>query len=132
MAAVNGNMARWERRDNLGKMSATMTATVPKVVDVAAIRVQDDAMQPMYCEGDVVLYHRPGEDLVLQPGDDVLVLLPGPGGSLQLLLRRLIYWDSEALELRALNAVYPPIRQNMRNAVLCGKVIGRLNQVTTK
>lgn len=109
-----------------------MTATPPKVVDVAAIRVQGDAMQPLYCEGDVVLYHRPGEDLALQPGDDVLVLLPGPGGSLQLLLRRLIYWDSEALELRALNAVYPPIRQSMRNAVLCGKVIGRLSQATTR
>ena len=95
-------------------------------MNLAAIRVQDKAMTPVYCQGDVVLYRRPDERLTLQPGDDVLVLLVDPAGGLQLLLRRLARWDRETLELYAVNAAYPPIRQHRRNAVLCGKVIGRL------
>jgi phage repressor protein C with HTH and peptisase S24 domain len=85
-------------------------------------------MAPLYCDGDVVLYCRPGENLDLKPGDDVLVMLPGPGGSLQLLLRRLAWWDDKSLELRALNRCHRPIREHSGNAVLCGKVIGRLGQ----
>jgi SOS-response transcriptional repressor LexA len=131
MAAVTGNTARRTRRDNLDKTTATSTLTAPAAVDVAAIRVRGDAMTPTYCEGDVVLYRRPGEGLTLQPGDDVLVLLPGPGSSLQLLLRRLAHWDAKILELCALNTEYPPIRENRRNVVLCGKVIGRLSRTTS-
>ena len=83
-------------------------------------------MAPLYNEGDVVIYRRPHEGLALQPGDDVLVLLPGPAGNLQLLLRRLARWDDQALELRSLRAGHPPICEHPRNAVLCGKIIGRL------
>jgi len=97
-------------------------------VDLAAIRVQGDAMAPVYCDGDVVIYCRPKDGLTVRPGDDVLVLLSDPAGSLRLVLRRLARWDSKALELRALNAVYPLIREHSRNAVLCGKVIGRLGR----
>lgn len=98
----------------------------PASVDLAAIRVQDNAMAPIYSKGDVVLYRRPGEGLVLRPGDDVLVLLPDPISSLQLLLRRLARWDDESLELDALNPCYPSIREHPHNTVLCGKVVGRL------
>jgi phage repressor protein C with HTH and peptisase S24 domain len=83
-------------------------------------------MAPVYRHGDVLIYRRPKEDLTLRPGDDVLVLLPDPAGSQQLVLRRLARWDEKALELRALNADHPAIREHPRNAVLCGKVIGRL------
>jgi SOS-response transcriptional repressor LexA len=86
-------------------------------------------MMPVYCEGDVVIYRRPQEDLALQPGDDILVLLPDSGGSLQLLLRRLERWGDGALVLRALNADHPSICEHPRNAVLCGKVIGRLPRI---
>ncbi len=133
MAAITGNMARGERgerRDNSGKAIATDTVATPAILDLAAICIQGDAMAPVYCEGDVLIYRRPREGLALRPGDDVLVLLPGPAGSLQLLLRRLVRWDNEALELRALNAGHPPIRGHPRNAVLCGRVIGRLSQGT--
>lgn len=133
MAAITGNMARrerGERRDNSGKAIATDTVPPSATIDLAAIRVQGNAMAPVYREGDVVIYCRPREDLALRPGDDVLVLLPGPAGSLQLLLRRLARWDNEALELRALNAGHPPVRENPRNAVLCGRVIGRLSRGT--
>jgi SOS-response transcriptional repressor LexA len=85
-------------------------------------------MAPIYCPGDVLFYRRPDEHLALRPGDDVLVLLVGPEGSLQLLLRRLIHWDREALELHAINPRYPPIREHPRNAVLCGQVTGQLSQ----
>jgi phage repressor protein C with HTH and peptisase S24 domain len=85
-------------------------------------------MAPVYCDGDVVIYCRPKDSLTVRPGDDVLVLLSDPAGSLQLILRRLARWDEEALELRAFNAGYPPIHEHSRNAVLCGKVIGRLDR----
>lgn len=117
---------RGARKNNLGQEIATDTVTTPASVDLAVIRVQGDDMAPVYCAGDVVLYRRPGEGLALQPGDDVLVLLPGPAGGLQLLLRRLTRWDREALELRALNPRCPPICQHPRNVVLCGQVIGLL------
>lgn len=108
------------------KTKAAVSVLVPEGIDLAAIRVQGNAMAPVYHDGDVVLYRRPGEGLALQPGDDVLVLLPDPADGLQLLLRRLIRWDEEALELHAFNACYPPICERPRNAVLCGKVIDRL------
>lgn len=118
-----------ERRDKLGKM-APGTSTNPVRIDLAAICVRGDDMAPLYRPGDVLLYRRPGADLTLQPGDDVLVLMTDPAGRLQLLLRRLIRWDNDALELRALNARYPPIHAHPRNAVLCGKVIARLTRTT--
>lgn len=83
-------------------------------------------MAPTYCAGDVVLYRRPSEEWTWQPGDDVLVLLPGLTCNLQLFLRRLVRWDEEMLELRALNPHFPTIREHPRNAVLCGKVERRL------
>jgi phage repressor protein C with HTH and peptisase S24 domain len=92
------------------------------------MQVAGDAMAPAYCDGDVVIYCRPREGLALRPGDDVLALLPDPAGSLHLVLRRLARWDDEVLELRVLNAGHAPIREHPRNAVLCGKVIGRLDR----
>ena len=112
----------------MGEPKTLSTVAAPATTDLAAIRVQDDAMAPIYCPGDVLLYRRPDEHLALQPGDDVLVLLAGPGGSLQLVLRRLIHWDRETLELHAINPSYPPIREHPRNAVLCGQVTGQLSQ----
>jgi phage repressor protein C with HTH and peptisase S24 domain len=102
--------------------------TAPLVVDLAAIRVQGDAMAPAYRDGDVVIYRRPRDGLAPQPGDDLLVLLSGPAGGRQLVLRRLARWDDEVLELRALNARYPAICGHPRDAVLCGQVIGRLDR----
>jgi phage repressor protein C with HTH and peptisase S24 domain len=119
---ITRDITRPEKSNNIG----TDTLVAESAIDIAAIRVQGDAMAPVYCAGDVVLYRRPSEDLALQSGDDVLVLLPGPAGSLQLLLRRLARWDDENLELYALNLCCPPIRERSRNAVLCGKVVGRL------
>jgi phage repressor protein C with HTH and peptisase S24 domain len=126
MIAFNRKTTRRERQGNLGKTAFSSAGVTTETVDVAAIRVQGDDMAPVYCDGDVVLYRRPGEDLAVRPGDDVLVLLPGPGGSLQLLLRRLDRWDDSALKLRALDLRRPPIHEHPRTAVLCGKVIGRL------
>ncbi|UCC63301.1 MAG: S24 family peptidase [Anaerolineae bacterium] len=105
----------------------TVTTVDAQTTDLAAIRVQGDAMAPAYCHGDVVLYRRPDEHLTLQPGDDVLVLLADPAGSLQLLLRRLTRWDKEVMELQALNAGYLPIVEHPDHAVLCGQVIARLS-----
>lgn len=127
MSASTGNATRRKSRGNLGKTIATETRDTALAVDLAAILVQDDAMAPVYCEGDVVLYRRPNEELTLQPGDDVLALLPGPTGHLQLLLRRVLRWDADGIELHALNPRFPAIREHPRNAVLCGKVVGRLN-----
>ena len=131
MAIGSGKMARGERRgrrDNSRQATATTTVISPVTVNLAAIRVQGNAMAPAYCDGDVVIYCRPKDGLTVRPGDDVLVLLPDPTGRLQLVLRRLDRWDGKALELRALNADHPPIREHSRNAVLCGKVIGRLDR----
>jgi len=134
MASGRGKTTRRERRERRvgkgGPSEATATGSVsrPAVVDLAAIRVQGDAMAPAYCDGDVVIYRRPREGLTLRPGDDVLVLLSGPGGSLHLVLRRLARWDEEALELRALNGGHPPMCEDPHNAVLCGQVIGRLDR----
>jgi SOS-response transcriptional repressor LexA len=110
----------------LGEGETLTGGTAPPVADLAAIRVEGNAMAPAYCDGDVVLYRRPDEHLTLQPGDDVLVLLAGPAGGLQLLLRRLARWDREGIELQALNAGYLPIVEHPEHAVVCGKVIRRL------
>jgi len=93
----------------------------------AVIRVQDNAMSPLYCQDDVVIYQRPQDGMDLKPGDDVLILLVGPAGNLQLHIRRLAYWDEEELLLLALNTTHPPIHKHPRNAVLCGQVIGLLS-----
>jgi phage repressor protein C with HTH and peptisase S24 domain len=128
MISFSGKLTRWERRDKLSKTATSSMAVTMETIDVAVIRIQGDDMAPIYCDGDVVLYRRPGEDLTVRPGDDVLILLPGPEGSLRLILRRLDRWDDKALKLHALNLRYPPICAHPRNAVLCGKVIGRLVQ----
>jgi len=122
---MGGKTTRRERRRNLIKMAAN-TAPPAAAVDMAAIRVRGEAMIPDYRDGDVALYRRPNEELVLRPGDDVLVLLNEPEGNLQLLLRRLVRWDEKTLELRALNPRCPPICEHPRKAVLCGKVLCRL------
>jgi len=125
MGALCGNMAKRARQDNWGKMNLV---EIPDAlgVDLAVMLVQDEAMMPAYRVGDVVLYCRPGEGIVLQPGDDVLVLLPGLSSQPQLYLRRVARWDADATELYALNGDYPIIREHPRHAVLCGKVVGRL------
>jgi len=90
MAIGSGKMARGERRvrrDNSSQATATTTVISPVTVNLAAIRVQGNAMAPAYCDGDVVIYCRPKDGLTVRPGDDVLVLLPDPTGSLQLVLR---------------------------------------------
>ena len=118
---------RRTRNDNLDEADPTVTTVETQTIDLAALCVQGDAMAPAYCHGDVVLYRRPDERLALEPGDDVIVLLADPTGSLQLLLRRLARWDRDAVELRALNPHYPPVVEHPRRAVLCGQVIARLN-----
>jgi len=127
MTGVGDNTARLEIPGNIDNMNKK-TAFPQESVDVGALCVQGDAMSPLYREGDVVLYRRPGEDLAIEPGDDVLALLSGPEGGLHLVLRRLIRWDGKILELRPLNTHYPCICQSSQDAVLCGKAIGRLRR----
>jgi SOS-response transcriptional repressor LexA len=127
MARVGGNTARLEIPGNFDNMNKK-TTFLKGNVDVGALCVQGDAMAPLYCEGDIVLYRRPGKDLAVKPGNDVLALLPGPEGELHLVLRRLVRWDGKVLELRPLNTHYPCICRPSRDAVLCGKAIGCLRR----
>jgi len=121
MSVFSVKMTRGTKGRNLSKMAA------PGRIDMAVILVEDDSMAPAYCQGDVVLYQRPNENLSVKIDDDVLVLLPGLACSRRLYLRRVARWSNEILELYALNRRYPPIYENSRHVVLCGKIIGRMD-----